>query len=537
MRKVLAYVLCAFLGLTLAACVPAPPAETKTEAEELCRAAFAMAEPTESTAIFRLNTAALGSLGEVISAVSRERYLLISGIGGSSGSTDFYLISADMAENRLLGRLTQDKSFGEVFLLEGGRVLQYDAAKKSGRLLGQDLKEIRTVDEAEAERLRGKEAEEPSFKAGFGLWRIRDEEDAAEYVLRKKNFSENLLTRTRGRFLTEEKGPEYTVYRFRNYREMTEITISTGDIPAAGTLYPNYRDAEPDSLIFRDDRPGSDGLFLWDLTEETATADPDCSRIGDDGLDPAARLAKQCAALEEKYGLKLLITEDELGSFSSAYSALPCGSEELPDYLDWLDRLLSRWPEGFFRELKGKSREAFCIGLCTELRENGARSANSAVTTTTEKCISVVLNVTRAVEWERTLAHEICHAMEVGFAEFAAETGKNIFEYWETRLNAPEYPYFYSYTAKGLGDTAGTLAADKTGARFIDAYSRTYPYEDRARILEALWMGEENAFLSPYLKDKALFLSALIRAAFPSVKGCETPPWEKLFGPQELPAV
>ena len=70
---------------------------------------------------------------------------------------------------------------------------------------------------------------------------------------------------------------------------------------------------------------------------------------------------------------------------------------------------------------------------------------------------------------------------------------------------------------------------------FLDSYSRSYPLEDRGRILEYLYAGPEGAyaqaFEEPHIRDKAQYLCAVIRACFPSCAGADRLPWETLVDP------
>ena len=55
---------------------------------------------------------------------------------------------------------------------------------------------------------------------------------------------------------------------------------------------------------------------------------------------------------------------------------------------------------------------------------------------------------------------------------------------------------------------------------FLDQLLRSYPLEDRGRILEYLYAGEEGAYAQAFhenpIRDKAQYLCAVIRACFPA---------------------
>ena len=63
---------------------------------------------------------------------------------------------------------------------------------------------------------------------------------------------------------------------------------------------------------------------------------------------------------------------------------------------------------------------------------------------------------------------------------------------------------------------------------FIDAYSKSYPTEDRARVFEKLMESGGDPYFAdcPILMKKAEFLCTVIRKYFPSVAVVEHAAWE-----------
>ena len=62
----------------------------------------------------------------------------------------------------------------------------------------------------------------------------------------------------------------------------------------------------------------------------------------------------------------------------------------------------------------------------------------------------------------------------------------------------------------------------------MDAYSKSFPTEDRARVFEKLMDSGGNPYFadSPVLMEKARTLCRIIREYFPSVAAIERASWE-----------
>ena len=68
----------------------------------------------------------------------------------------------------------------------------------------------------------------------------------------------------------------------------------------------------------------------------------------------------------------------------------------------------------------------------------------------------------------------------------------------------------------------------------IDAYSRTFPLEDRARIFETLFLAGEDApdlLSSPHLLRKAQYLCAILRERYESLRDAPPLYWERHITP------
>ena len=96
---------------------------------------------------------------------------------------------------------------------------------------------------------------------------------------------------------------------------------------------------------------------------------------------------------------------------------------------------------------------------------------------------------------------------------------------------SPSGAYTYSYS--NYEDNLLYTPYDSSyGVWFVDGYSRTYPTEDRARIMENLFnTSEENADKSIFaenqnIKEKAIQYCSILRECFSSCDSEDLLPWE-----------
>ncbi len=322
--------------------------------------------------------------------------------------------------------------------------------------------------------------------------------------------------------------------------------ISTGDVLAklgslqigAATADPVYFGDDGRILIIcyqeNDDGDSMTSLAMWDSADESGTAEKctDYSIMGEDSEEIRAA----ASAIEEKYGI--YVYSDEL-SLDGAFSDYECKHIEdklqILDGIDLLDDCLSKYPDGFFSDIcRGTIYDRIEIYLTcgfTPLDTYGIDKA-IALTATRGSSIIMAFDMEYSYMLGQNLAHEFMHTMEYNIADYLLRRGTNIDDYWNA-ANPEGFEYLYSYhdeNGEEASDTTYTTIDDETTAYFYDAYSKTFPSEDRARIFEYLYKGEPYVYESPYLRAKADRLTALIRATFPSVSAAEDLCWESFTG-------
>lgn len=139
---------------------------------------------------------------------------------------------------------------------------------------------------------------------------------------------------------------------------------------------------------------------------------------------------------------------------------------------------------------------------------------------------------------QTNFSHEWFHMMEERIWDY--EAGRNELLYdWGEQWNSisPEDAYFYEYNESLAFDEERGIDVyvgeeDMKDVYFIDAYSRTFPTEDRARIFENLYMAGMNGelprcFESEHIRRKAVYLCQLIRCCYPSADTAEKNIWEQ----------
>jgi len=280
-------------------------------------------------------------------------------------------------------------------------------------------------------------------------------------------------------------------------------------------------------------------LYLWDFAAQTAapkalqTVTLEEVRLEND---------RRAAAIGDRFGMSVHIRQAGAGFENDAYSGAAMEDEPgIAHALDQAEAFLSRLPEGMARETLTPPYERLSLYLCGAILPKGGDGLVSAVGFSSEQGTERYIAMdARNCDMEQDLAHEFMHLVEDRLWLMEGDETGSPMSRW-VRLSSPDTEnrgYAYSYHAADgteLQDPAYTasdpLAASDPGrVWFVDAYSRTFPLEDRARIFEHLFTwdaAKPNLFVSPRLAAKAQVLSAAIRNAFASVRATAVAPWER----------
>lgn len=244
-------------------------------------------------------------------------------------------------------------------------------------------------------------------------------------------------------------------------------------------------------------------------------------------------LAAITQRINEKWGVKVYYQPDLVHLVASDYDAAAVTDlQVLYSHILQLEDALSTYPEGFFDDLcygDFTHLEIYICGKFTPLTPNGITTAE-ALSNTRGSAMVIGVNVEYLNgEYPRVLAHELLHIMERRIDQIDID----IFGEWITLTPGGHDAYYYSYHDENgyeMNDVTNTyyFEDDPADVYFVDAYSKSFPTEDRARVFEKLVESGGDPFFadSPVLMEKARVLCRIIRENFPSVAALERASWE-----------
>lgn len=202
-----------------------------------------------------------------------------------------------------------------------------------------------------------------------------------------------------------------------------------------------------------------------------------------------------------------------------------------------LRETLALYPEGMLREMcTGEIRQihVYLSGPIYAITQQGIDTA-VGLTYTLDDTRVIVADVSYGLEeLAPTLVHELMHIADDKLLSMEEETGIPYLSSWDSFLPPGMDGYYGAYE-----DEYGRAYSNRRYTRFnetddrvyfIDAYSKTFATEDRARIMEYLmrgyWMEDDTLVYGEHLLEKARFLCVLLRECFESVEDEDVLPWE-----------
>lgn len=270
-------------------------------------------------------------------------------------------------------------------------------------------------------------------------------------------------------------------------------------------------------------------IYVWDYSsapyESLDTGVHTVSDAERDNLDYAE-------ALTNEWGISIFFAEEDMGGTPSDYIADPLDDQQLIAVkLAELATVLEAYPVGFFYELPYGNQDHLEIYLCEGLSPADSYGITNAIaiSNTRGSALVVVLDVTAIDDLAQTLAHELLHMMEKRIDQL----DPSLLADWTSLTPGGDQAYYFSYhdqNGNEMNNSQNTWYGEVNPelVYFVDAYSKSYPTEDRARIFEYLVSSAgEPAFIeSPVLRAKAERLCEIIRLTFPSVAAAVDVAWE-----------
>ncbi len=284
------------------------------------------------------------------------------------------------------------------------------------------------------------------------------------------------------------------------------------------------------------DETGTDKLYHWDTTVQMEGEPLEFYELESEvqtGDSVSEHLYDMAATIGEKYGVTVKIAdqcETEYGTYTVEQNL---NEEKIERGLEILDISLSAYPDGFidqlhfgyYRELEINLMGSIYAVNRVEENKNGFDSFIAFVQQQESRYV-MIFDLNRGQLIEQDLYHEFSHLIDKKLQNIADQGKKILYseEAW-ARLNPKNFDYAYSYT-----DVPSAFYYDGYDDYFVDIYSRTFPTEDRARIMEYAMTGAEFCFDTyPGLVTKLSYYCECIRDGFDTEGWPEVTKWEEIL--------
>lgn len=265
-------------------------------------------------------------------------------------------------------------------------------------------------------------------------------------------------------------------------------------------------------------------LYCWDPSKTAVEDDTNYMSFRYTREDPdevgMQRLVNAAEMLGSYYGVNILLWEDVYGAEPAGYEF---ESEYIPQQYEAamaaLKTALGQFPERFFRTaVDWTNSKKLNIVLVRQIKTDAEDSHPDAdgMQYLLDGDTYIVLELQEDVE--RSVYHWMGHIIDIQ----VLSNSQKLYE-WHT-VNPKGFAYENDYTYVADKDSSKFLSGNRK--YFIDAFSTSFPVEDRATIFEyAITPGNEAYFESKYMQVKLRRICDGIREAF-GLKG-ETYLWEQ----------
>lgn len=240
--------------------------------------------------------------------------------------------------------------------------------------------------------------------------------------------------------------------------------------------------------------------------------------------DTLTEVRTQADRLEAKYGVEILIGQQTVTTCDHSQYTVAVNEDpnQIKGALEVLDAALALYPRGFLEQLQNGAGEgglSFCL--------TGTIKGGLAPVGFAQRCrdrYELVLDITAFEDLDRTVHHELWHAVEMHLSTDTFQT-----EAWDV-CNPEGVSYYGSYDKGYLLLTQWTFTGGGgTDSYFIDPYARINGREDRACIMECVMTGLGDTISTmPALKAKLKIMADAIRGGF------DTTGWSDVWWEQYL---
>lgn len=298
-----------------------------------------------------------------------------------------------------------------------------------------------------------------------------------------------------------------------------QLTLPTGQLPrsifsgSSGSVW----------LLVHDPQTQQEILYRWVPASAVFRPETGGQYTLPYSGNPYNEIMDQClsfaARLEKTYGIPILLGEDILSCQPWDYTfEAETFAPGLMQALRTLESSLSHIPQALLHQTAAHF-SSLKIGLVRKI--TGSTASGSLDTATGVQYLDgtdAYVVIATGTHARQALYHELFHVMETHIL-----TNSTALDRWN-ELNPPDFSYTF-----GKGEPEAIEPYFSSGTRcFIDAYSMTYPREDRARVWEnALLPGNRDLFRSEPMQAKLTALCKGVRDAYGLTKSEEVFLWEQ----------
>lgn len=279
-------------------------------------------------------------------------------------------------------------------------------------------------------------------------------------------------------------------------------------------------------------------LYLWDTSAEKGEAWKKPSETAyelpvETGY---ADLSSRADSISDQYNITVVLGDNVPSSFADYNVEVMTDTEIIEGALSVLENVLSLYPDGYFKQLRGDYYRDIAIYLTGSMTpvDSTQNISNAGAFTTDENGLAIVaLNLECEDLTPATVIHELDHVLD-----YRLESSGYLDENAWNAMNPSGFDYYYSYIDENGNSyqNSGSTQYTATGGSpvddtwFYDPYSKTYPMEDRARLMENLLDDPENAdafYASPHIQQKLTYYFGIIRSILDDGTWPEQTSWEK----------
>lgn len=285
------------------------------------------------------------------------------------------------------------------------------------------------------------------------------------------------------------------------------------------------------------------GVLNEELSSSAGWADFECS-VPAEKVDYGSN-SDYADALHEAYGVNVLIGADAVIEFPNYKAEVMEEKSVVHRALSVIEKTLALYPDGFFRQFTDGSIRGINFYLVGAISPVGADSIENpgGFACLTGGIQMIVLNVNDTYVMQQNICHELSHAIDKRIENLGFEAGVPYLDesIWES-FNPDGFSYYYSYlNPEGISyEFAGSdeytsysnsywVENDVDSVYFVDVYAKTFPTEDRARLMEMILIeGPVPEYMeSEPMQQKIAYYFSAIRETWDTTGWPDVTSWEE----------